>query len=181
MKKEFVISHISSFKGWENCFRYLIERSDNFTIIFQGSKDDTTAGELNTGKKEFLDLPSISISPYKGMKNSIEVAGELNEVAQELFLNFMAPSFDGFKPDLWSFQLVKGNVVNLRIEDFTVALLFLDEGELEDLSSRGIDTKDLEEVDLSLASGEEHVVPMNESDLNDFVTALKKAFLGPNL
>jgi hypothetical protein len=83
-----------------------------------------------------LDLPLIAISPYAGMENSIELAGELNKAAQELFLNFMASSFNGLKPDLWSFQLFKGNVVNLRVEDFSVSLLFLDESELEDCLPR---------------------------------------------
>ncbi len=184
MKKEFYINSISSFKGWESCFRYFMEKSDNFTIIFQGDKDDTRAEGLNIGKKEFLDLPAIMISPYEGMKNSIKVAGELNKAAQDIFLHFMASSFEGFNQDLWSFQLLKGNVVNLRLEDFSEAFLFLDESELEDLSSRGIDTKNLDEVDLSLAAGEECVVvPMSDSDTEDlftaFVTAVKKAFPGP--
>ncbi|GHO64402.1 hypothetical protein KSC_032940 [Ktedonobacter sp. SOSP1-52] len=178
MKKELVISNISSFKGWESCFRYFMEKSDNFTIIFQGEKDDTTAEGLNRGKKEFLDLPLITISPYAGMKDSFEVAGELTKAAQDIFLNFMTSSFDGYTSDLWSFQLLKGNVVNLRIADFDEAFFSLDESELEYLSSKDIDTKNLEEVDLSLAAGEECVVvPM--SDLEDLATALKKAFLDP--
>lgn len=176
MKKQFIIYNISSFKGWESCFHYCMESSDNFKIIFQGDKDDTTAGELNIGKKEFLDLPLITISPYEGMKNSIQVAGELNKAAQELFQNFMVSSFEGFGPDLWSFRLLKGDVVNLRVEDFSVALLFLDESELEDLSARDIDTKNLEEVDFSLAAGEESVVvPMSESDLENLGASLSNA------
>jgi hypothetical protein len=45
----------------------------------------------------------------------------------------MAPAFHGYKPDLWSFQFLKGNDVMLRVEDFTVGLLFLEESEVADL------------------------------------------------
>jgi hypothetical protein len=180
MKKEFVIHSIANFKGWEGCFHYLMERSDNFKIIFQGEKDDTTAGELNTGKKEFLNLPLLAISTYAGMENSIELAGELNKAAQELFQNFMASSFNGLKPDLWSFQFLKGNLVNLRVEDFSVGLLFLDESELEDLTSRDIDTKNLEEVDLSLALGKEHVLSVTGDDAEDLSIAIRNAFTDLN-
>jgi hypothetical protein len=148
MKKALVIHNIPSFKSWKTCFHYLMEKSNNFTIIFQGDENTSMIGELNAGKKEFLDLPLTSISPYEGMENSIEVAGELSKAAQELFWHFMASSFDGQKPDLWSFQLLKGKEVVLRVEDFSVALLFLEEDEVEHLSSRGVDTQDMLDVDI---------------------------------
>ncbi len=150
MKKALIIHNIPSFKGWETCFHYLMEKSDNFKIIFQGNKNTPATGELNAGKKEFLDLPSTSISSYEGMENSIELAGELSKAAQEIFLHFMAPSFNGHKPDLWSFQLFKGKEVTLIVEDFSVAILFLEEGELEYLTSRGIDTQNMLEADIRL-------------------------------
>jgi len=110
---------------------------------------------LNIGKKEFLDLPSVTISPYGGMKGSFIVTGALTKAAQDLFLNFLAPSFDGCTSDLWSFQFLKGNVVTISVEDFSEAFFLLDESKLEDLSSRGVDTKNLDEVGTSSASAEE--------------------------
>src|ERR1700692_4813201 len=108
MKRTFLVHHIPGFKGWEICFHSLMEKSDTFRIIFQGNRDAFDADELlNAGKQEFLTLPSITISPYEGMENSIEVAGELNMVTRGVFLTFLAPS----QPDLWSFQFLKGNDV----------------------------------------------------------------------
>ncbi len=193
MKKECAIYSISSFKGWESCFRYFMERSDTFSIIFQGDRNDTRAVGLNIGKKEFLDLPLVTISPYGGMKGSFIVAGELTKAAQDLFLNFIAPSFDGYTSDLWSFQFLKGNVVTISVEDFSEAFFLLDESELEDLSSRGVDIKNLDEVGTSSASAEEFfskkafskrgLSELDESNLSALedlstalVTALKKAF-----
>ena len=189
MKKECAIYNISSFKGWESCFHYFMERSDTFSIIFHGDRNDTRAVGLNIGKKEFLDLPLVTISTYKGMKGSFIVTGELTKVAQDLFLNFIAPSFDGYTSDLWSFQFLKGNVVTISVEDFSEAFFLLDESELEDLSSRGVDIKNLDEVGTSSVSAKEFFSKMafskrglsewdesNLRDLEDLSTALKKAF-----
>jgi hypothetical protein len=149
MRKAFLIHSISRFKGWETCFRYMMEKCDTFSIIFQGSSDvlDEDEGGLNAGKREFLDLPAITISPYKGMENSIEVTGELNTVAREIFLTHMAPSFEGHTSDLWSFQFLKEDNAMMRVEDFTVALLFLEESEREDLLAQGVDGINLQEID----------------------------------
>jgi hypothetical protein len=190
MKKECVIYNTPDFKGWESCFRYFMERSDTFSIIFQGDIHDTRAEGLNIGKKEFLDLPSVTISPYGGMKDSFMITGELTQAAQDLFLNFVAPSFEGYTSDLWSFQFLKGNIVTISVEDFSEAFFVLDESELEDLSSRGVDTKTLDEDSIPSASTEEfsaktafskrNMSELDESNLNaleDLSAALKKAFL----
>lgn len=154
MKKAFIISHIPDFKGWKTCFQYVMEKSDSFKIIFQGDKNTLDTGELNAGKKEFLALPFTSVSPYKGMENSIEVTGELSKAAQELFWHFMSPSFGGYKPELWSFQLFSGKDVTLRVEDFSLAILFLEESEVAYLSSKGIDTQNMLETDMHSISGD---------------------------
>jgi hypothetical protein len=124
-----------------------MEKSDTFRIIFQVHSDAFDAEGLNAGKQEFLNMPSITISPYEGMENSIEVTGELNRVVREVFLTFMAPAFHGYKPDLWSFQFLKGNDAMLRVEDFTAGLLFLEESEVEELLAQGVDGLDLLEID----------------------------------
>lgn len=147
MRRAFLIHNIPGFKGWETCFRYIMEKSDTFQIIFQGPSDAFDTDGLNAGKREFLNMPSITISPYGGMENSIEVTGELNRVAREVFLSYITPAFQGYKPDLWSFQFLKGNQVMLRVEDFTVALLFLEESEVEDLLAQGVDGTNLQEID----------------------------------
>ena len=150
MKRTFLVHSISSFKEWETCFQSLMEKSDTFRIIFQGNRDASDADAfLNAGKREFLNQPSLTISAYEGMENSIEVKGELNAAARELFQTFMAPAFEGRKPDMWSFQFLKGNEVLLRVEDFTVGLLFLEERDVEDLLAQGIgvDGTNVEEID----------------------------------
>ena len=149
MRRAFLIHSFPRFKGWETCFRFVMEQCDTFRIIFQVADDALGEAGLNVGKREFLQMPSITISPYEGMENSIEVTGELNKAARELFLSFMDPSFHGETSRLWSFQFLQGNKVMLRVEDFTVALLFLEQGELEDLLVLGVnvDGEDLEEID----------------------------------
>ncbi len=144
MKRTFLVHHIPGFKGWETCFRFIIEKSDTFRIIFQGNTDASDADEfLNAGKREFLNIPSITISAYEGMENCIEVIGELNIATRKLFLTFMTPS----QPDLWSFQFLKGNDVMLRVEDFTVGLFFLEASDVEDLLAQGVDGLNVLEID----------------------------------
>lgn len=62
MKKTFLVHHIAGSKDWETSFRYLIEQADTFRIIFQGTSDANAL--LNAGKKEFLSVPSITVSPW---------------------------------------------------------------------------------------------------------------------
>ena len=149
MRKAFLIHSISSFKGWATCFHYVMEKADTFRIIFQVDSDAFDAEGLNAGKQEFLSMPSITTSPYKGMENSIEVTGELSTSARDVFLSFVTPSFHGLKQNLWSFQFLQGKNVMLRVEDFSLALLFLDESEVADLHALGIsvDGENLEEID----------------------------------
>jgi hypothetical protein len=160
-----------------------MEKSDTFRIIFQGNSDPFDADTLlNAGKKEFLSMPSITISPYKGMENSIEVTGELNMAARELFLTFMEPAFEGHTPDLWSFQFLKGNDVILGVEDFTVSLLFLEESDVKDLLAQGvsIDGTSLEEIDnfsTEVVQSDIEVMRMSKDELSSLADQLSKAFL----
>ena len=176
MKRTFLVHHIPGFKGWETCFHSLMEKSDTFRIIFQGNGDAFDADEfLNAGKQEFLNMPSITLSPYEGMENSIEVTGELNTGTREVFLTFMAPS----QPDLWSFQFLKGNDVMLRVEDFTVGLLFLEESEVEDLLAQGVEGLNLLEID-SFSGGESQsdvkVVSWGEDEFSCLADLLQTTF-----
>ena len=182
MKRTFLVHSISGFKAWETCFHSLMEKSDTFQIIFQGNRDTSDADTfLNAGKREFLNLPSRSISAYEGMDNSIEVTGELNIASRELFQTFMAPAFEGWKPDLWSFQFLKGNEVILRVEDFTVGLLFLEERDVEDLLAQGVgvDGTNLEEIDNFSAEERQsngEVVRLNKDELSSLTDLLQTTF-----
>jgi hypothetical protein len=184
MKRTFYAHSIWSFKGWETCFRFLMEKSDAFRIIFQGNRDASDADAyLNAGKKEFLDLPSITISAYEGMENSIKVTGELNRVARELFLTFMESAFQGWKPDLWSFQFLKGNEIMLEVADFTEGWFYLEASEVEDLLAQGIgvDGTNLEEIDSFLTevqqSDAKKVVRLSKDELSSLADLLQTAFL----
>ena len=176
MKRTFLVHHIPGFKGWETCFHALMEKADTFRIIFQGNRDAFDADEVvNAGKQEFLNMPSITISPSEGMENSIEVTGELNLVAREVFLTFMAPS----TPELWSFQFLKGNDVMLRVEDFTVGLLFLEESEVEDLLAQGVDGLNLLEIDsfsVGVRQSDVEVVSWSKDELSSLADLLQTTF-----
>jgi hypothetical protein len=161
-----------------------MEKSDTFRIIFQGNRDISDADEyLNAGKKEFLDLPSLTISAYEGMENSIKVTGELNRVARELFLTFMAPAFQGWKPDMWSFQFLKGNDVVLEVADFTEGWFSLEESGVKDLLAQGIsvDGTNLEEMNSFLTkvqqSDAKEVVRLNKEELSSLADLLQTSFL----
>jgi len=180
MKRTFLVHHIPGFKGWEICFRYLIEKADTFRIIFQGNSDTSDADALlNAGKKEFLSMSSITVSPYEGMENSICVTGELNMAAREVFLSFMESAFHGYKPDLWSFQFLKGNDAILRVEDFSVGQLFLEESEVEGLLAQGVDGLNLLEIDHFSAEAcqpDVEVVSWSKDELSSLVNLLQKRF-----
>ena len=182
MKRTFYAHSIWSFKGWETCFRFLMENSDTFRIIFQGNSDTSDADEyLNAGKKEFLNLPSITISPYEGMENSIKVTGELNKVSRELFLTFMESAFQGYKPDLWSFQFLKGNEVILQVADFTEGWLYLEESEVKDLLAQGIDIdgtnlKEIDSFSLEARQSDVEVVRLSKDELSSLANLLKTTF-----
>ena len=176
MKRTFLIHHIPGFKAWETCFHALIQKSDTFRIIFQGTKYAFDADDLlNAGKQEFLNIPSITISPYQGMENSIEVTGQLNMLAREVFQTFMAPS----QPALWSFQFLQGNDVMLRVEDFTVGLLFLEESEVEDLLAQGVAGLNLLEIDsfsLEASQSDVEVVSWSKDQLSSLANLLQTTF-----
>ena len=59
----------------------------------------------------------------------------------------MESAFQGYKPDLWSFQFLKGNDVMLEVADFTEGWLYLEESEVKDLLAQGVDGTNLEEID----------------------------------
>ena len=179
MKRTFWVHHIPFFKEWKTCFHYIMEKSDTFRIIFQGSKDVLESDEfLNAGKREFLSLPALTISPYASMENSIEVTGELNRAARELFQTFMAPE----QPDLWSFQFLKGNDVMLKVDDWTVGEVFLEECEVADLLAQGVsvDGEHLEEIDTFSAKASQpdiEVESWSKEALSILSDQLKRAFL----
>jgi hypothetical protein len=181
MKRTFMVYNIPNFKGWEICFRTLIEKADTFRIIFQGTTDVSDADTLlNAGKREFLSMPSITVSPYDGMENSIQVTGELDMAARKIFLTYMESAFEGYKPDLWSFQFLVGNDVILRVDDFSDGLLFLEDSEVEDLFALGVDGSELEEIDnFSVESDQPDVIVGNWSneDLSSLTNLLQKEFL----
>ncbi len=169
----------AGFKGWETCFRSIMEKSDTFRIIFQGASNTFDEEGLNAGKRVFLTMPSLTITPYAGMENSIEATGELNTAAREAFQTFMAPAFQGETPDLWSFQFLQGETVMLRVEDFTVALLFLEESEVEELLAQGVDGAELEEIEnFSIGVREPgiEVVGWDKDELSSLGGLLKTAF-----
>ena len=179
MKRTFLINSITSFKGWETCFRAIMAKSNSFRIIFQ--VQDATSDEegLNAGKQEFLSLPSVTTSRYEGMADSIEATGDLDNAAQELFLDFMAPAFQGYVPRLWSFQFLQGNEAMLRVDDFTMALLFLEESERAALLAQGVDglnELEIESFSTAVNPPDIEVLPWGKDDSSSLADAFQKAF-----
>jgi hypothetical protein len=94
----------------------------------------------------------------------------------------MAPAFQGWKPDLWSFQFLKGNDVMLEVADFTEGWLHLEESEVKDLLAQGIsvDGTNLEEFDSFSAEGRQsdvEVVSWSKEELSSLADLLQTSFL----
>lgn len=127
-KHSFVIHSINRYNRWKDLFTFFEKKADTFKVFFPGDAQTIEPDNpLIRGKEEFLNLEGIAIKEWDGMDNSIQIEGQLNTESKRLFYNFQKDAFDGFMPQLWSFELQKHNDSVLRVEDFTVCILYLSE------------------------------------------------------
>jgi len=147
MTKTYVISNTPRYSRWKELFTYFLQEGISFKATFPGDKDDQTEGFLTRGKKSLLSLKDVTIKRSDVMDESIEVSGMLNEAAKNLLLSLQESSFDGHMPELWSFEIISAKGARLKVEDFTVCLLYLDDITEEKLRERGYTSSpDVEEI-----------------------------------
>lgn len=149
---------------WIAVLDYYLDRATGFRAFFP---DDP---ELAMGKDEFLNLPFVSAGEWDGMKGCCEVAGPLTPQARQL-LQVARESDHEIR--LWSFELLLQDQPLLRLEDFSVCLVFATEAELGELERLGADISRLEKVELHPRfEPETEVSQMTEQDVEALRTEL---------
>lgn len=121
MNPTIVIQNIGSTSEWRRIFQFVLSYCDQFSITFPAGDYDAE-NPLMGGKKEFelLDDFEVKLSELEG---SLVLRGKLTKDSAALFEEYIAPSYDGFKPLLWNFVLLKNDEPILEVSDFTVCIL----------------------------------------------------------
>jgi len=147
MTKTYVISNTPRYTKWKELFIYFIQNGYSFKATFPGHENDQSEGLLTKGKKSFLSLRDVTYAKRDGIGESVEVRGILNEECKTLLLSLQEPSFEGHMPELWSFEIISPTGTRLKVEDFTVCLLELDDRTSAKLRELGfISSPDVEEM-----------------------------------
>lgn len=116
----------------------MLENTTEYKVFFPGSIN-SIPGPLNQGKDDFVQLNGITINDWDGMKNSIEIHGVMNDDARKIFLRFQDDAFQGYMPQLWSFQFHDNqNRVLIRVEDFTVCLCWFSDDMIHTMEQKGL-------------------------------------------
>lgn len=159
-----LIHSIRKLEGlWLAVFGFYLEKATGFRAFFPDHP------ELSEGKEDFLDLPFVSVGEWGGMKDCAEVSGPLSPQASAL-LRRAQDRRNQLR--LWSFELLLNDQALLRLEDFTLCLVFPTDKELEELKGLGVDISRLEQVDLHPQVAQA-VEPMSD----DEVDVLREEFL----
>jgi len=147
MTKSYVISNTPRYAKWKGLFTYFIQNGHSCKATFPGDEKDQSEGFLTKGKKSFLSLQDVTVTKSNGIGESIEVRARLNEECKALLLSLQEPSFAGHMPELWSFEISSPTGTRLKVEDFTVCLLELDDLTSATLRELGfISSPDVEEI-----------------------------------
>jgi hypothetical protein len=124
MNQPIVIQNITSTYKWKNIFQYVLTYCDRFNVTFPAGEFDVE-NPLMGGKYEFELLKDLAVKKAVEMEDEgIVLSGKLTKDSADLFEQYMAPSYDGFKPVLWNFQLLKDHEPILEVLDFTVCFLY---------------------------------------------------------
>ncbi|WP_027624702.1 hypothetical protein [Clostridium lundense] len=142
-RKVYFLSNIK--KGsWEKLFFYFINKGDSFKIHLPLKSDGTKDGIAN----DFSKLSKVNIRTWKGMKNSIEISGELNKDSEELIVKYETPSFLGQSGGLWSLEIYLEEEKLVYIGNFNDKLVYLDEFDFRFIKEENINTEEWMEIDM---------------------------------
>jgi hypothetical protein len=105
---------------WHPLLNYYLAATDSF-LIHMPDGDSM----LSAGREQFRSLPGVSIHPWDGMRDAIEIAGELSPRSRELFTSIEASihSFEHEKK-LWDYRLLRDRHPALSISDFSDLLIW---------------------------------------------------------
>ena len=121
---------------WHALLAYCLDQADSFAVHVPDGP-----GPLSHGRAEFSALPEISIEPWPGMRDAIEISGALSARPRELF-TAMETSLESYNPaeKLWDYRLIRNGEVILSIGDHADLLIHAGPDDLAELESLGIDT-----------------------------------------
>jgi hypothetical protein len=142
MVQSIVIQNIGSTSEWRRIFQFVLSYCNQFTVTFPAG-DYEAENPLMGGKKEFELLDDLKVT-FSKLEESLVLRGELTKDSATLFEEYMAPSYDGFKPFLWNFVLLKNDEPILEVSDFSVCILSKSAPIEHFLERANIDTKSLE-------------------------------------
>lgn len=150
---------------------FYLKKADMFRAYFPGGE------ELSGSRPDFLSLEEVSVQPWSGMMGCIVVEGALTSAAKALIRERGKFDEDGcYHPlQLWSYELVNETEVLLRIEDFSVWLVFATLDELQSLEKQKIFVSQWQEISFEPEEGVTPL-PMDESDLEQITQALENKF-----
>lgn len=142
MNQPIVIQNITSTDQWRRIFQYVLSFSDEFTVTFPEGTFDVE-NPLMGGKNKFELLKNLEVKKSTEMVDGVVLSGKLNKDAATLLEDYMSPSYEGFKPILWNFSLLKDNEILLEVSDFTVGFLSTADPMMHFLENENIDINSL--------------------------------------
>lgn len=121
---------------WRAVLAYCLGKADSFAVHVPDGP-----GPLSHGRVEFSALPGVTVEPWTGMQDAIEISGELSAGPRELFAA-METSVRSYNSEqkLWDYRLLRAGEVLLSISDYADLLLYVDQDDLAGLESLGVDT-----------------------------------------
>lgn len=142
MNQPIVIQNICSTREWRNLYQFVLSYCNRFMVTFPVGEYDAE-NPLMGGKIELELLEDIEIKSIAAEENFVLI-GKLTKDSTALFEEYMAPSYEGYKPVLWNFHLLKNDKPILEVSDFTVCFLYKSDPILHYLESTHIDITSLE-------------------------------------
>lgn len=150
---------------------FYLQKADRFRAYFPGGE------ELSGSRPDFLALEEISVQAWSGMAGCLVVEGTLTPAARTLIQergNF--DEYGSYHPlQLWSYELISEAEVLLRIEDFSVWMVFATPEERQILETRQIPIGEWQEIPPESAEGVTPL-PIDASDLGQITQVIQEAF-----
>lgn len=142
-RKVYFLSNIEK-EDWKKLFFYFINKGDNFKVHLPLEADGTKDSIAN----DFSKLSKVSMKSWEGVKNSIEISGELNKNSEELIIKYEKPSFLGDNVELWGLEIYLKTEKLLHIGNFNDRLIYLDQNDFTFIREEDIEIKECIEIDM---------------------------------
>lgn len=135
MIQRYYLGHIPD-EQWHVVLGHFLEQADSFAVHVPDGP-----GPLSHGREEFSALPEVTVGPWSGMRDAIEIAGALSGRPREMFAA-METSLESFNPEekLWDYRLLKKGEVILSIGDYIDLLIYAGPDDVAMLEARGLDS-----------------------------------------